>query len=177
MAGNWQLGQTVKSSRTIWRPYREYWIIKIYLIQIISLWKWNNYLFSNRSDAKWDRITALGTVELWIQQFVTAEWTWACLFWFLWGELVVWTSRWLTDDTLQFFQVLRLNLLTVKTYVRYNTFENTKLGSEVCESTLDRYSGRINIAAYWKALVFRFALWHSITVDVKIGTISERKKE
>lgn len=40
-------------------------------------------------------------------------------------------------------------------------------------STCPRYSGRISIAAKLKAAFFKLALWHSITVEVNIGTISE----
>lgn len=39
-------------------------------------------------------------------------------------------------------------------------------------SILLRYSGLISIAAKLKAEFFRPALWHSITVDVRIGTMS-----
>jgi len=42
-------------------------------------------------------------------------------------------------------------------------------------STCPRYSGRISIAAKLKAAFFKPALWHSITVEVNIGTISEKR--
>lgn len=43
-------------------------------------------------------------------------------------------------------------------------------------SICPRYSGRINIAAKLKAAFFKPALWHSITVEVNIGTISKKYK-
>lgn len=42
-------------------------------------------------------------------------------------------------------------------------------------STCPRYSGRISIAAKLKAALFKPALWHSITVEVNIGTMSRIK--
>ena len=42
-------------------------------------------------------------------------------------------------------------------------------------SILWRYSGLINIAAKLKAEFFRPALWHSITVDVRMGTMSAKQ--
>lgn len=43
-------------------------------------------------------------------------------------------------------------------------------------STCILYSGRISIAAKLNAACFSPARWHSITVDVKIGTISKTKQ-
>ena len=42
-------------------------------------------------------------------------------------------------------------------------------------SILSRYSGLSNMAAKLNAEFFRPERWHSITVDVKIGTISKNK--
>ena len=44
-------------------------------------------------------------------------------------------------------------------------------------SILLRYSGLISMAAKLKAEFFRPALWHSITVDVRMGTMSAMQTE
>lgn len=44
-------------------------------------------------------------------------------------------------------------------------------------SILLRYSGLISMAAKLKAEFFRPALWHSITVDVRMGTMSAMQME
>lgn len=42
---------------------------------------------------------------------------------------------------------------------------------------LGLYSGLINLVAKSYAACFKPDLWHSITVDVKIGTISNKKRK